>query len=246
MSSKRDLTTFFQTGVRQYLPHLSVDCVVFGFHESTLKLLLLKWKGARTWMLPGGYIRHKESLDAAAHRVLRERAGLRHVYLRQFHAFGGLNRKESSLRKLVATLGVKAPERAWPLERVVSVGYFALVDASKVRPAADQLSDTCEWHSVDSRPKLAFDHDAIVETALDRVRSDLDTAVSESSLLPDRFTMPDLQRLHEAVLGSTLDRRNFQKRMLDGGTVERLVERRTGGGRRSAYLYRFTGSITER
>jgi 8-oxo-dGTP diphosphatase len=238
MISKADASTFFTRGHRKYLPHLSVDCVVFGFHDHDLEVLLLKWKHADSWVLPGGYVGRRESLDAAAHRVLRDRTGLRHVYLRQFHAFGGVHRNEASLRRLFGRLGLDAPRDAWPLGRVVSIGYYALVDFSKVRPKTDYLSDVCTWHRVGDRPRLAFDHDAIVAKALETLRASLDSAAVGATLLPDRFTMPQLQRLHEAILGQTLDRRNFQKRMRERGIVERLAERRVGGTRR-AYLYRF-------
>jgi ADP-ribose pyrophosphatase YjhB (NUDIX family) len=229
-------------GWDRYLPHLSVDCVVFGFHDGELELLLLKWKHSNTWALPGGWVGRRESLDAAAYRVLRDRTGLRRILLRQFHAFGGLHRREgASLRKFFKRLGLEAPAAVWPLQRVVSVGYYALVDFRRVRPRADGISDACEWCPVHGHPALAFDHDDIVARALQALRASLDSPAAGATLLPERFTMPELQRLHEAVLGRRLDRRNFQKRMLERGGIERLGERRTGGPHRAPYLYRFTG-----
>jgi 8-oxo-dGTP diphosphatase len=239
MTTRSDVSTFFTTRYRTYLPHVSVDCVIFGFHDADLKLLLLKWKGKQTWALPGGFVRRRESLDAAAHRVLRERTGLRSIHLQQFHAFGGIDRNEADLRRLFAALGVKAPRRAWPLERVVSIGYYALVDFSKVTPKVDYLSDTCAWQPLDDRPRLAFDHDDIVAKALQALRARLGSDTLEVSLLPDQFTMPELQRLHEAILGRPLDRRNFQKKMIERTGIERLSKRRVGGAHRSPYLYRF-------
>jgi ADP-ribose pyrophosphatase YjhB (NUDIX family) len=243
MITRKDAASFFTRGYEKYLPHVSVDCVIFGFHRAELKLLLLKWKGADIWTLPGGYVGRRESLDSAAHRVLRDRTGLENVFLHQFHAFGGTRRKEASLRKLFGLLDLPAPAAtSWPVDRVVSIGYFALVDFSRVRPQADYLSDTCAWHAIDDRPGLAFDHDEIASKALETLRSSLDSAALGATLLPERFTMPELQRLHEAILGRPLDRRNFQKKMLDRGVVERLPERRTGGAHRSPSLYRFTTS----
>ncbi len=241
MSSTIDVRQVFSpAALAGYLAHLSVDCVVFGFHDADLKLLLLKWKNANVWSLPGGYVRRRESLDAAASRVLRDRTRLREVHLRQFQAFGGLNRREGpSLRRLFARLGVQDPPDTWPLHRVVSIGYYALVDHSKVRPSPDDISDACAWFPVDHRPRLAFDHDEIAVRALEALRASLDAPAAGATLLPERFTMPELQRLHEAILGRTLDRRNFQKRMLERGNLERLGERRTGGRHRAPYLYRF-------
>ncbi len=238
MPSKRFAETFFTEQMPAFLPHLSVDCVVFGFHDSRLRLLLTKWKRLDVWALPGGYVGRRESVDAAAHRVLRDRTGLRRIHLRQFHAFGGLKRREGTARKLFDRLAVHAPQDAWPLHRVVSVGYYALVDFSKVHPKADDWSDTCTWYPLRDRPRLAYDHDAIVECALSGLRERLDSPTASASLMPDSFTMPELQRLHEAILEKRLDRRNFQKRMLERGALERLPQRRTGA-HRASFLYRF-------
>jgi ADP-ribose pyrophosphatase YjhB (NUDIX family) len=227
-------------GPKPFLPHVSVDCVIFGFREKALKVLLLKWRHVNLWVLPGGMIGLRESLDDAASRVLQERAGLCRVHLRQFHAFGGLNRREAaSMKKLFAGRRPKPPRGSAPVHRVVSIGYYALVDYDKVTPRPDALSDTFAWFPVDDLPPLAFDHRDIVQRARSVLRASLDSPSTGATLLPARFTMPELQRLHEAILGRPLDRRNFQKRMLERGGIERLDERRTGGPHRAPYLYRF-------
>jgi ADP-ribose pyrophosphatase YjhB (NUDIX family) len=222
-----------------FVPHVAVDCVIFGFHDAELKLLLLKWKNADVWALPGGPVGRRESLDDAAHRVLRDRTGLRRVHLRQFHAFGGLARREADGRRLFTANGVEAPRHLWLFHRIVSVGYYALVDFRTARPTSDFLADACAWWPIDTRPSLGFDHDEIVARALDALRASLDVPGTGANLLPERFTMPELQRLHEAIQGRTLDRRNFQKRMLERGDIVRLDERRTGGAHRAPHLYRF-------
>ena len=168
MLSQRRAERFFTHDLAQFLPHLSVDCVVFGFHNSDLKLLLHKWKHLNRWSLPGGYVQRREALDAAAHRILHERTGLRRIHLRQFHAFGDLRRKEGMLRELYDTVGIEVPRTSWLLHRVVSIGYYALVDFRKVRPKIDYFSDACSWHPVHDRPPLAFDHSRIVNLALRR------------------------------------------------------------------------------
>jgi 8-oxo-dGTP diphosphatase len=224
----------------QFIPHLAVDLVVFGFHGADLKLLLLKWKGRNVWALPGGYVGHRQSLDDAAQEVLRQRTGMRRLHLRQFHAFGGLHRNEACGRDVFASTFTDVRRDHWVIKRVVSIGYYALVDFQEVRPTADFYSDSCAWHPLDDHPPLAFDHRRIVTRALEALRAGLEVPGAGADLLPERFTMPELQRLHEAVLGRRLDRRNFQKRMLDRGGVERLNERRKGGAHRAPYLYRFS------
>jgi 8-oxo-dGTP diphosphatase len=223
-----------------FVPHLAIDCVVFGFHEGELKLLLLKWKTDNVWTLPGGFIRRGESIDHAAHRSLRDRTGLRRIHLRQFHTFGDLGRKEAFMKKLFANHNMEAPADTWLFSRVVSIGYYALVDFEEARPTPDFMSESCTWYPIEARPTLALDHDRIVALALEHLRASLEVPGAGANLLPERFTMPELQRLHEAILGTPLDRRNFQKRMLDRGGLERLEERRTGGAHRAPYLYRFT------
>ncbi|MEO6528519.1 MAG: NUDIX domain-containing protein [Gemmatimonadaceae bacterium] len=235
------ITRFFAQPDPALLPHVSVDCAVFGFHtgEGELKILLLRWKHLDTWSLPGGHVRRDESVDRAAERVLRERTGLDEIYLQQFHTFGGTDRGESVLRSLATAMGEEMPADHWMADRVVSIGYLGLVNFALVTPAADALSDECRWWVVRDCPPLAFDHGDIVAAARQTLRTQANYLPLGLNLLPEKFTMPELQRLHEAVLGVSLDRRNFQKRMLDLGFIERLPERKTGGAHRAPYLYRF-------
>lgn len=245
MLSKRETERFFAEGVRRCLPHVSVDCVVFGFHDGQLRVLLTRWRGTGIWALPGGYVLRRESLDAAAARILLARTGLARIFLRQFQTFGGVHRREHQVRTLLSAIGVTTPADSWPLQRVVSVGYLALVDFARVRPQTDYVSDRCEWRLLTRLPPLAFDHRVIIRSALASLRAAVDSPALARNLLPRQFTMPELQRVHEGILGRPLDRRNFQKRMIAAGIVERLPERRTGGAHRSPYLYRFRhGTLT--
>lgn len=232
---------------RAFLPHLSIDCVIFGFHDGELKVLLLKWKHVGGWSLPGGYIGRNESLDDAAQRVLAERTGLTDVYLRQFRAFGGLNRGEAEvIRAFFQGLGVEIPEDYSFMGRVVTIGYFALVDFQKAMPTPDVFAEDCRWWDFHDRPSLLFDHDDIVLKAHETLRQQLDYQPLGPNLLPEKFTMPELQKLYETVLGRELDRRNFQRKVQDMGIVVRLPERRTGGAHRAPYLYRFDMDRWER
>ena len=237
--TRRALLEFIRSGVQGLVPHLSVDCSIFGFHDGELKILLLKWRGVDRWCLPGGYVRRGESLDEAASRVLEERTGLRQIYLQQFRTFGGTDRGEEMLRTVFERQGVTAPPELWVFDRTVSVGYLALVDFAEVNAMPDRLSEQIRWWDVRERPPLLFDHDEIVATAMETLRTQLEYQPVGQNLLPEKFTMPELQQLHEAVLGTSLDRRNFQRRMLSLGSVERLGERKRGVPHRAPHLYRF-------
>lgn len=235
---------FFTGGDRAFIPQLSVDCVILGFHEGELRVLLVRWAGAEAWCLPGGYVKKDEPLDLAAERVLRERTGLDRIYLQQFHTFGGTDRREHALRSVFQAAGVTVSPDHWVLGRVVSVAYVALVDFARATPTRDAISEECRWWHLNDRPPLLFDHDTILARGLSAVRARLsaaqvDAATMAASLLPERFTMPELQRLYEAVLGRRFDRRNFQKMILERGLVVRSPARELGVKHRARYLYEF-------
>jgi 8-oxo-dGTP diphosphatase len=224
---------FLLNGHERYLRHLSLDCVIFGFHENALKVLLLKWKGDGPWCLPGGFVRKDESLEDAAVNVLRERTGLKDIYLQQFRTFGDVAR-EKGKRELLSSV-----KDGWMLERFVTVGYYALVEYSTVSPQPDLLSEDCKWWDVHEIPKLVYDHNMICQAALEALKLSIIDHPVGLNLLPSKFTMPELQSLYETILDKKLDRRNFQKKMLSLGILQRLKETKRGGAHKAPYLYRF-------
>ncbi|HEY9045413.1 MAG TPA: NUDIX domain-containing protein [Ohtaekwangia sp.] len=232
MNKEKQLQDFLLKGDKTYVPRVSVDCVIFGFHEDQLKVLLLRWRDGR-WCLPGGFVKWDESVDDSAVRTLQERTALRNIYLQQFHTFGDPGRERGK------RLGLAATQKSWMRERFISVGYYALVEFSKVAPKPDWLSDECRWWDIHEVPSLIYDHNQMVEKALDKLRLSLNDYPAGYNLLPEKFTMPELQRLYETILDKPLDRRNFQKKMLSLGILERLKERKTGGAHKAPYLYRF-------
>src|SRR5690348_2979129 len=166
-------------------PALTVDCVVFGLDEHDLKVLLIQRKLTpyqHSWALPGGFVRVDETLDEAARRELEEEAGVTDVYLEQLYTFGMLERD--------------------PRERVVTVAYYALAKLSdhRIRAATDAMG--VGWFALDDLPQLAFDHTEIVARAHDRLRGKIRYAPIGFELLPGRFTLTQLQRLYELVLGA--------------------------------------------
>src|SRR6266581_1281512 len=201
---------------------LTVDCVVFGFDEGELKVLLIQralepFKGK--WALPGGFVRVEETLDEAARRELAEEAGLTHLFLEQLYTFGTVNRD--------------------PRERVVSVAYYALVKlaAHDTRAATDAAD--ARWFPISKVPKLAFDHAEIFTTALARLKGKVRYQPIGFELLPPKFTLSQLQHLYEAVLATKLDKRNFRKKVLSFGLLVPLKETQMTGRHRPAQLFRF-------
>jgi ADP-ribose pyrophosphatase YjhB (NUDIX family) len=224
---------------RDYVPYLSVNSVIFGAHQGSLQVLLMQSAGTGTWSLPGGYVRRAESIDDAAARVLLEMTGLSATALRQFHTFGGPARGEAVVADALHAMGIDVPADHWVLGRVVSIGYVALVDATLATVTPNAFSRAIEWCDVTKRPPLIIDHDEMVARALASLRAHIDDLLIDANVLPEAFTMPELQRVHETVLGRPLDRRNFQKRILELGLVERLPDLRVGGRCKPTYMYRW-------
>ncbi|HEX2536408.1 MAG TPA: NUDIX domain-containing protein [Chitinophagaceae bacterium] len=224
----------------EFLPGLAVDTVIFGFHERRLKVLLLRYRHTDLFALPGGFVRRTEDLDTAARRVLLERTGLTDIYLEQFHTFGSLERyNKGTMVQIMAAGGEPVPEDHFLLRRFVSVGYYALVEYTRAAPVPDALSDHCAWHDAATLPALMLDHGTMVAKALQTLRENLDRKLIGFNLLPETFTMGELQELYETVLGRPLLRTSFQRRMLALGQLERVAKKMTGGAHKAPYLYRF-------
>lgn len=225
---------------RKFLPNVSIDCVIFGFHDGQLKVLLIRFRNTALWALPGGYIHLNEDIDEAAIRILEERTGVKDVYLEQFFTFGQQKRVDKEVqRQIVEALGKTFSPGHWTTRRFVSVGYYALVDFSEVVLAPDASSDVCVWCGIEDMPELVFDHSFIVQKALGTLRLRLSNNLIGSNLLPETFTMQELQSLYETILGKKLLRANFQRKMLGLGILERVEKKFSGRAHKAPYLYRF-------
>jgi 8-oxo-dGTP diphosphatase len=226
---------------KAYLPGLAIDAVIFGFHDDRLKVLLLQYENTGLFALPAGFIKRTENLDDAAKRILQERTSLRNIYLEQFYTFGDKARHDQApMQKIMVGKGMQAAEDHWLLQRFVSVGYYALVDYTKAVPRPDLLSDSCAWYDLAQLPKLMLDHKTIVKKALHTLRENLDRKLIAFNLMPQTFTMGELQALYETVLGEKLRRTSFQRKMLNLGMLEHVAKKMTGGAHKAPYLYRFT------
>lgn len=235
--------------VDDFIPQLSIDCVIFGYQESALKVLVPKFDtSVALWSLPGGFVKQSESIDTAARRVLHERTGLDNIYLEQFRVFGDAHRAKNEL--FTDTLGTVTQELVgrgivlqdsleWLSRRFVSIGYYALVDINKVNPCQTAFDTSIEWYNIKSLPQMIIDHNDIVTYALQSLRQTFDQKLIGFNLLPETFTMREVQELYEAVYDKPFARNNFQKKILDLGVLERLEKRFTGAANKAPYLYRF-------
>ena len=204
-------------------PAVATDCVIFGFDGINIKVLLIKrgiepFKGQ--WAFPGGFVRIDESADEGARRELEEETGLKNAPMEQFYTFTEVNRD--------------------PRERVISIAYFALVRLSEV-VAGDDASEA-QWFSLDEMPSLAFDHERILRTAINRLKERICFEPIGFELLPEVFTMSELQNLYEGILYVKFDRRNFYNKMLKLGILSEAEPRPANASRRTPSKYCFNRS----
>ena len=201
---------------------LTVDAVVFGLDDADLKVLLIQ-RGQEPfvgrWALPGGFVHVDETLDQAVRRELQEETGLAKVFLEQLYTVGGLDRD--------------------PRERVVTVAYYALVRMSDHRVQAATDASNAAWFAMDDLPRLAFDHEAIIEQGLKRLQGKVRYQPIGFELLPPKFSLTHLQRMYEIILERPLDKRNFRKKVLSLDILEELDEVEQDVAHRAARLYRF-------
>ncbi len=203
-------------------PALTVDVVVFALDAEELRVMLIERDlkpFAGSWALPGGFVRVDETIDDAARRELQEESGLKDIFLEQLYTFGDLDRD--------------------PRERVVTVAYYALVNLAGHEVHASTDARNAAWFPVSDLPDLAFDHQRILSAAHDRVRAKVQYQPIGFELLPEKFTLSQLQHLYEVILDRELDKRNFRKKVLAMEIVKETSEIETDVAHRAARLYRF-------
>lgn len=211
--------------INKYKSHdrilVAVDCIIFGFDGHQLKALLIK-RGFEPekdkWSLMGGFVCEDESTDDAAARVLHQLTGIDDVYMEQLYCFSKADRD--------------------PAGRVLSVAYFALINIAEYN---EQLLDDHEarWFTLDEMPDLIFDHNEMVAKAKERLQQKVSNHPIGFNLLPEKFTLPQLQNLYEAIFESTLDKRNFSRKILSLGILNKLDEKDKESSRKGAYYYVF-------
>jgi 8-oxo-dGTP diphosphatase len=217
-------------------PNLSVDCVVFGFDNQHLNVLLIQQKAEgnihQQLALPGDLVLEDESLDDAAKRVLLELTGLSGIFLKQFYTFGDPNRVKN-----IKDLAWLQSYRQHPQARVVTVGYFALVKMDDFQPEASSFAEKVFWKEIHEVPELAFDHNLIFDKALRNLRREFEARRIGLELLPEKFTLNQIQVLHEIILDKKLDKRNFRKKILKENILTPTQEKQKGVLHKPALLY---------
>lgn len=203
-------------------PAVTVDCIIFGFDGQGLKVMLIQRKSepfAKMWALPGAFVDDAESLENCAERVLQKEGNISGVYLEQLFTFG-------------------LPSRD-PRERVISVAYMGLVKTADFELIAGNDELQIEWRDISEIPDLAFDHSQILQTAIDRIRGKIRYQPIGFELMNAKFTIPQLQQLYEAILGKSLDRRNFRKKLLSMQILKQLPEKQQNVAHKAASYYEF-------
>jgi 8-oxo-dGTP diphosphatase len=214
---------------RTVMNAITIDCVVFGFDKGSLEVLLIQHaEGIRKgeWGLPGGWIKETESTDAAAHRLLGELTGLDNIYLEQLKAFGEPNR--------------------FPLGRVITIGYYALVKREDYNIKAGFTASDAQWYKIKDIPKLIYDHNDILDYSLTHLRNRVKQEPIGFNLLPEKFTLFELMQLYEEILGTVMDKSNFRRKFLRMKLLAPLDEKQKDVSHRAAQLYQFDEKIYEK
>lgn len=233
MDSKQQILLRSDEAKGIYLSHISADPVIFGFDDNRLKVLMLQLNYRQKWLLPGGYVRKDEDMDDAVVRILRERAGISDAYLEEFGVFGKKDRSEFFFEDFDDTLFHK--------QRFISIGYLALYNPSNTTLVKDDISNACDWIFLDELDNIdiAMDHRQIIDKALLTLRERISIKPIGYNLLPEKFTLSELQKLYETILGKELNRGNFYRKIKNLGILKKLDEQRRGGAHKAPDLYSF-------
>ena len=222
MLEERTLPEYKSEIYNSHTPHLvAVDCIIFGFVENELKLLIIKrvmepCKGS--WSLMGGFVSPDESMDEATYRILYDLTGLKDLYMTQLYTHGNTDRDQGA--------------------RVISTSYYSLIKIQDINPHHEMISNA-RWCPINELPELIFDHSKMVEMALYSLRDEAHRKPIGFELLPPKFTLPQLQSLYEAIYQQKFDKRNFRKSILKMNLLDQLDEKNKEDSKKGAWLYSF-------
>jgi len=208
---------------------LSIDCIIFGFQKSKLKVLLVKHAEGIVkdrWALPGGFVTYDENIDASAHRLLKDLTGVEELYLEQLQAFGAVNR--------------------YPTKRVITIAYYALTRPENYKLHPGFTASDAQWFSIEEAQDLPYDHDQILQFAWRRLKQKVKFEPIGFNLLPKKFTLLQLQDLYESILEAKLDKPNFRRKIMKMNLLISCNEKQKGVSHRAANLYRFDKLVYNR
>jgi hypothetical protein len=229
------------------IPNVSVDCVVFGFDFTNLNVLLIERNmtidgiSYADLKFPGDLMSLDEDLDTSAARILKENTGLSDIYLKQFKSFGSPDRLKRQPRDLEWLRLIDHPE-----EHVVTIAYYSLINISEQLSSELILSDNARWYPVNEVNELVMDHMDILKDALEHLRNELLNKPIGFELLPEKFTLSQMQKVYEVILGTNFDKRNFRKKILSMKYLIPLNEKQVGVAHKPARLYIFSREIYEK
>lgn len=232
---------------KNYIPQLAIDIVIFGYENHQLKVLVsrLNFMGD-FYALHSGFIRQEEDLQDAAKRILEARIGIKDIYFQQFTVFGKVDqRRKYFLDKVIEANFpneeelIKQPDQsyAWFTKRFISIGYYALVDINKVKPKLTQFDASIDWYSIHEVPGMVMHYNEMFKEALHTLKEDINQKFNAFNLLPEKFTMKEVQQIYEAIFEKKYTRSNFQKKILEMNVLQRLEKKFTGAKNKAPYLY---------
>lgn len=204
-------------------PAVTTDCIIFGYNQVSLNVLLIK-RGLEPflnkWAFPGGFIEMNETAEESALRELKEETGLENVFTEQLYTFSDVERD--------------------PRGRVITIAYYALINQSLYSPVAGDDAKEAKWFNISEMPELAFDHKLVFKTALDRLKTKIRYEPIGFELLPEKFTLTELQKLYEVILEKEIDKRNFRKKLKKSEILIELNEKQKGVAHKAATFYKFS------
>lgn len=213
----------------EVIEDLSIDCIIFGFQESQLKVLLVKHAEGiikDQWALPGGFVTYNENIDTAANRLLNDLTGVKELYLQQLQAFGAVDR--------------------YPTKRVITIAYYALTRPENYELHPGFTASDAKWFNIDAINNLPYDHDKILKIAFQRLKQQVKFEPIGFNLLPEKFTLLQLQDLYEAILEINLDKPNFRRKIMKMELLISCNEKEKGVSHRAANLYRFDKMVYDK
>ena len=249
METIAEFKDFMEHGHEIYRPNITSDCVIFGFHEGSMQVLLMKNKVFTMWCLPGGYIKKEETLEEGASRIARYRTGIKNLFLKQFRAFSNPDRNEMhsvNFEELSKFVKLDVNKIGWLGGPTVSIGFYAITDIQNVKPTPDVFSTACEWFPINRLPKLGFAQDELVREALFTMRIHLHHFPIGKNLLPEKFTLREIKEFYEVMSGKELNASNFPNKLISIGLIHKTKEKRKIGAHRSPTYYTFDKKVYEK